>query len=73
MLIDALADQLNAGYVSPAGAGPAWKAAVSAGVDMSLVELNLAKSPWQRLQDHDAALRCAAMLRRAGKQGCGKS
>jgi hypothetical protein len=46
--------------------GPAWRAAVAEGLDMSLVELNLEKTPWQRLLDHDEALEFADQLRAAG-------
>ena len=56
---------LNAGYLCPPDAGPAWRRAVAMGIDMSLVERALAKSPWDRLQDHDQALRFAQMLRPA--------
>jgi hypothetical protein len=56
---------LNAGYVCPPDAGPAWREAVAEGVDMSLVERSLARSPWDRLQDHDQALCFARMLRNA--------
>ncbi|MEI7731454.1 MAG: hypothetical protein WCO56_17905 [Verrucomicrobiota bacterium] len=45
--------------------GPAWQAAAAAGFDMSLIELNLAKTPWERLQDHDEALAFASLLQEA--------
>jgi hypothetical protein len=35
---------------------PEWRAALDAGVDMSLVELSLARTPTERIQDHDRAL-----------------
>ena len=56
---------LNAGYVCPPDAGPAWRQAVAEGIDMSLVERALAKTPWDRLQDHDEALSFAQMLHHA--------
>ena len=65
MPIDDLVLALNAGYVCPPDAGPAWRRAVAEGIDMSLVERTLAKSPWQRLQDHDEALRFGQMLQNA--------
>ncbi|HKQ37326.1 MAG TPA: hypothetical protein VJ063_04545 [Verrucomicrobiae bacterium] len=46
--------------------GPAWRAAVELGLDMSLIERNLQKSPWERLLDHDEALGFAFELRAAG-------
>ncbi len=58
-----LAAILNAGYICPPDAGPAWRQAAAEGVDMSLIERALAKSPWDRLNDHDHALKFAQMLR----------
>jgi hypothetical protein len=51
-----LIDQLNRGYVCPPDAGPMWRAAYGAGVDMSLVEDALQMSPAERLQAHQRAL-----------------
>ena len=48
--------QMNGKYVMPTDAGPAWRAAVDAGIDMSLVEENLRLSPWERLLANDRAL-----------------
>jgi hypothetical protein len=48
--------QMNGKYVMPPNAGPAWRAAYEAGIDMSLIELNLRKTPWERLLANDAAL-----------------
>jgi hypothetical protein len=56
MLDDSLGEALNQGYVCPAGAGAAWRAASRYGFDMSLVEEALAKSPEQRLADHQRML-----------------
>ena len=65
MLNDDLVTVLNAGYVCPPGAGPAWRQAVLEGFDMSLVERALSKSPWDRLLDHDEALGFARMIQQA--------
>lgn len=46
--------------------GPEWRAAVAMGIDMSLVELNLQKTPWERMLAHDEALEFAQELRKAG-------
>jgi hypothetical protein len=62
---DDLVMALNAGYVCPPEAGPAWRRAVAEGIDMSLVERALARTPWDRLQDHDEALGFARMLQQA--------
>jgi len=51
-----LIDQLNQGYLCPPGAGPMWRAAHEAGVDMSLIEDALQISPAQRLREHQRAL-----------------
>ena len=48
--------RINGKYVPPADAGPAWRAAVEAGIDMSLVEMNLELTPWERLVNNDRAL-----------------
>ena len=45
--------------------GPAWRAAEEAGFDMSLVELSLGKTAWDRLLDHDRALAQAELLKDA--------
>ena len=56
MLDDALIEELNRGYVCPADAGPAWRAACEYGFDMSLVEDSLRLTPEQRLEQHQHAL-----------------
>jgi hypothetical protein len=48
--------QINGKYVCPSDAGPAWRAAVEQGEDMSLVEEALKLSPWDRLIANDRAL-----------------
>jgi hypothetical protein len=48
--------------------GRAWAAAVASGFDMSLVELSLEKTPWERLREHDDAQTFAARLRIASTQ-----
>ncbi len=62
-------DDTEANATAPAAPGSAWQAAVAAGLDMSLVEQSLAKTPWERLQDHDDALAFAEMLRAANPSG----
>ena len=56
MMDQSLIDQLNRGYVCPADAGPAWRAACDYGFDMSLVEDALALTPEERLEAHQKAL-----------------
>lgn len=55
--------QLNRGYVCPADAGPAWRAAHEAGVDMGLVEDALRMTPEERLREHQRALNLVLDLR----------
>jgi hypothetical protein len=47
---------LNRGYQCPSDAGPMWRAAWEAGVDMSLLEDAIQMSPMQRLRFHQLAL-----------------
>ena len=49
-------------------AGPAWKAAEAYGIDMSLVESNLRKTPLERIQAHCRALRTVRNLREAMRE-----
>ncbi|MEI6392091.1 MAG: hypothetical protein WCT12_13410 [Verrucomicrobiota bacterium] len=56
MVDEALIEQLNRGYVCPADAGPAWRAACEYGFDMSLVEDALLMAPEQRIEEHQRAL-----------------
>ena len=60
-----LIEQLNRGYVCPPDAGPMWRAANDAGVDMSLVEDALRMSPAERLRAHQRALNQILALREA--------
>jgi len=46
---ETLIEQLNRGYVCPPDAGPAWRAAYEAGIDMSAIERALEMTPEQRL------------------------
>jgi hypothetical protein len=59
--------QINGEYVMPPEAGPAWRAAHAAGIDMSLIEENLRRSPWERLLAND---RAPALIRQLA---CGQS
>jgi hypothetical protein len=48
--------QMNGNYVCPPDAGPAWREACEYGFDMSLVEDAIAKTPEQRLDEHQQKL-----------------
>jgi hypothetical protein len=43
----------------------AWEEAEAEGMDMSLIEDNLRKTPLERIREHDRALRLAFKLRKA--------
>ncbi len=60
---DALIDELKRGYVCPADASPAWRAACEYGFDMSLIEEALKRSPEERLEAHQRALDMILELR----------
>lgn len=49
-------DQIERGYVCPSDAGPFWRAACEAGIDMALLEDSLQMTPAERLRDHQRAL-----------------
>ena len=59
--------QMNGEYIMPSDAGPAWRAAHDAGIDMSLIEESLLRSPWQRLLANDRALALVRTLEHAGR------
>ena len=54
--------------VCPASAGPAWRAASAAGIDMGLLEQSLQLTPWERLRENDRALGLMLALEEAGKR-----
>jgi hypothetical protein len=64
----ALLARLNAAYVCPPEAGPGWRAAADAGVDMRLLEDSLRLTPWERLEENQRALALVVALEEAGKQ-----
>jgi hypothetical protein len=58
--------QINGEYALPAEAGPAWRAAYEAGIDMSLIEDFLKLTPEQRLEEHRQVLAFLEEVRTAG-------
>jgi hypothetical protein len=56
-------EELDMGYVYPPDAGPAWRAACEAGVDMALLEDKLAMTPSERLEAHQKAINRVMALR----------
>jgi hypothetical protein len=65
MIDEALVAQLNAGYLCPPDAGPAWRAAHAEGIDMALVEDTLRLTPAERLRMHQGALKLVLAVKRA--------
>ena len=58
--------QMNGKYVMPPDAGPAWRAAHAAGIDMSLIEYSLKLSPEQRLAEHQQVIEFLIEVQEAG-------
>jgi hypothetical protein len=58
--------QINGKYVLPPDAGPAWRAAYEAGLDMSLVEETLRLTPEQRLAEHQQVIDFLLEIQAAG-------
>jgi hypothetical protein len=65
MIDEATLAQMNGQYVMPPDAGPAWREAAAWGIDMSLLEENLSRTPWERLLANDSALALVRALGRA--------
>jgi hypothetical protein len=65
MIDEATLAQMNGEYLMPANAGPAWRAAAASGMDMSLLEENLKRSPWERLLANDRALALVRAIEQA--------
>lgn len=60
--------QMNGEYVMPPDAGPAWRAAHAAGIDMSLIEEALKLTPEQRLAEHQQLIDFLIEIEEAGRQ-----
>ncbi len=56
MIDEATLAQVNGQYFMPLDAGPAWREASAAGLDMSLIEQSLEQSPAERLARHQQVL-----------------
>jgi hypothetical protein len=59
--------QMNGQYALPPGAGPAWRAAYEAGVDMSLIEGALRLTPEERLAEHQQVIDFLLEVQEAGR------
>ncbi|MDA1273801.1 MAG: hypothetical protein O2960_07085 [Verrucomicrobia bacterium] len=58
--------QINGRYDCGPDAGPAWREAVAAGIDMSLIEHALELTPEQRLAEHQQVIDFLSSVRDAG-------
>lgn len=67
MIDEATLAQINGEYVMPAEAGPAWRAAHAAGIDMSLIESALKLTPEQRLAEHQQVIDFLLEVQEAGR------
>lgn len=72
MIDDETLAQINGKYTMPADAGPAWRAAVEYGFDMSIVEDALRLTPEQRLEQHQRALDLILEVKEAGERHASK-
>jgi hypothetical protein len=59
--------QMNGEYAMPPDAGPAWRAAHAAGIDMSLIEDSLKLTPEQRLEEHQQVINFLLEVQEAGQ------
>jgi hypothetical protein len=66
MIDEATLAQINGEYVVPPDAGPAWRAAHAAGIDMSLIESALKLTPEQRLAEHQQVINFLLEVQEAG-------
>ncbi len=68
ILDEATLRQMNGEYVMPPDAGPAWRAAHAAGIDMSLIEASLKLTPEQRLAEHQQVINFLLEVYEAGEK-----
>lgn len=64
--------QINGKYVCPQNAGPAWRAAAEAGIDMTLIEHALKLTPEQRLAEHQQVLNFLLDVQESGRSNGAK-
>jgi hypothetical protein len=67
MIDKAILAQMNGQSSLPSAAGPAWRAAYEAGLDMSLVEGALQLTPEERLAEHQQVIDFLLEVREAGQ------
>ena len=67
MIDEATLAQINGEYLMPPDAGPAWRTAHAAGIDMSLIESALKLTPEQRLAEHQQVIDFLLEVQEAGR------
>ena len=67
MIDEATLAQVNGGYTLQPEAGPAWRAAHEAGLDMSLVDSALQLTPEERLAEHQQVIDFLLEVQAAGQ------
>jgi len=67
MIDEATLAQMNGEYGLPSDAGPEWRAAYEAGLDMSLVEDALQLTPEERLAEHQQVVNFLLEVQEAGQ------
>jgi hypothetical protein len=67
MLDEETLAQINGKYVCPPDAGPAWRAAMDAGIDMSLIEESLKLTPAERLEELQKVVNFLLEVQEAGR------
>lgn len=67
MLDEETLAQINGKYVCPPDAGPAWRAAMEAGIDMSLIEASLKLTPAERLAELEQVVNFLLEVQEAGQ------
>jgi hypothetical protein len=72
MLDEETLAQINGKYVCPRDAGPEWRAAMKAGIDMSLIETELELTPEQRLNQHQRTLDFMLEIKDAGSSNASR-
>jgi hypothetical protein len=72
MIDDETLAQINGKYAMPPDAGPAWRAAHAAGIDMSLIEYSLKLTPEQRLAEHQQVVNFLLEIQVAGQANATK-
>ena len=68
MINDEILAQMNGKYVCRSDASPAWREAVAAGIDMSLVDHALSLTPEQRLEEHQQVINFLLEVQEAGRK-----